>query len=235
MVSNLDSPRRAYWRIRMTAREVSNAGGWRRWLFYLPGPGPRLMSSLRKRWVTFRNPHAHIEFLGRVYLGPRFSLDMPHGGTFIVGPNVEFRRGFRAEFGAPYTRITIGEGSRFTYDALIQCTTSIDIGRHCMVGQATLLVDGNHRFRDTDRPLLEQGHEWRPLRIADGAAIFTKATVIADVGEKAIVAANSLVTQPVPACTLVGGVPARVLDYFGPPGQGPARRGARPASPSTAS
>jgi acetyltransferase-like isoleucine patch superfamily enzyme len=185
------------------------------------------MSSIRKWWVTFRNPHAHIEFRGPVYLGPRFSLDMPYGGTFIVGPDVEFRRGFRAEFGAADTRITIGEGSRFTYDALIQCTTSIDIGRHCMVGQATLLVDGNHRFRDTDRLLLEQGHELKPIRIEDHAAIFTKSTVFADVGERAIVAANSLVTQPVPAYTLVGGVPARVLEYFGPPGQGPPSRRAR--------
>jgi acetyltransferase-like isoleucine patch superfamily enzyme len=211
----------------MTAREIAKAGGLRRWLFYLPGPGPRLMSALRRWWVRFRNPHAHIEFQGSVYLGPGFSLDMPYGGTFIVGPDVEFRRGFRAEFGAEDTRITIGEGSRFTYDALIQCTTSIDIGRHCMVGQAALLVDGNHRFRDTDRLLLEQGHELKPLRIEDHAAIFTKATVIADVGERAIVAANSLVTQPVPAYTLVGGVPARVLEYFGPPGQGPASRRAR--------
>jgi acetyltransferase-like isoleucine patch superfamily enzyme len=182
------------------------------------------MSSLRKWWVTFRNPHAHIEFQGSVYVGPGFSLDMPYGGTFVVGPDVEFRRGFRAEFGAADTRITVGEGSRFTYDALIQCTTSLDIGRHCMIGQATLLVDGNHRFRDTDRLLLEQGHELRPLRIGDHAAIFTKSTVFADVGERAIVAANSVVTQPVAAYTLVGGVPARALEYFGPPGQGPALR-----------
>jgi acetyltransferase-like isoleucine patch superfamily enzyme len=185
------------------------------------------MSSLRKWWVAFRNPHAHIEFGRDVYVGPGFSLDMPYGGAFVVGPNVEFRRGFRAEFGAADTRIAIGEGSRFTYDALIQCTTSVEIGKHCMVGQATLLVDGNHRFRDTDRLLLEQGHELRPLRIDDHAAIFTKSTVFADVGERAIVAANSVVTQPVPAYTLVGGVPARALEYFGPPGQGPAPR--RPA------
>jgi acetyltransferase-like isoleucine patch superfamily enzyme len=170
----------------------------------------------------FRNPHAHIEFQGRVYLGPGFSLDMPYGGTFIVGPDVEFRRGFRAEFGAANTRISIGEGSVFTYDALIQCTTSMDIGKYCMVGQATLLVDGNHRFRDTERLLLEQGHELRPLRIEDHAAIFTKSTVFADVGERAVVAANSLVTQPVPAYTLVGGVPARALEYFGPADKGPA-------------
>src|SRR5579863_9851566 len=128
MVFIPDSARHVLGRIRTTARGIADAGGLRRWLFYLPGPGPRVMSAPRKWWVMFRNPHAHIEFQGSVYLGPGFSLDMPYGGTFIVGPDVEFRRGFRAEFGAQDTRITIGEGSRFTYDALIQCTTSIDIG-----------------------------------------------------------------------------------------------------------
>src|SRR5205807_3989808 len=90
-------------------REI-RARGFRVWLLYPPGPGPWLMSWLRKRWVLFRNPHAHIEFRGAVYLGPGFSLDMPRGGTLIVGPGVEFRRRFRAEFGSATTRITIGGG-----------------------------------------------------------------------------------------------------------------------------
>src|SRR3984957_20697517 len=95
------------------------AGSLRVYLFYLPGPGPRLMSWIRKRWVLWRNPHARIEFRGPVYLGPRFSLDMPRGGTFIVGPGVEFRRGFRAELGGGDAQITIGAGCAFTYDVVI--------------------------------------------------------------------------------------------------------------------
>lgn len=55
------------------------------------------MSDLRKLWVILRNPHATIRFEGPVYLGPGFSLHMPDGGSFVVGPGVEFRRGFRAE------------------------------------------------------------------------------------------------------------------------------------------
>jgi acetyltransferase-like isoleucine patch superfamily enzyme len=223
-------PRRAATRLRGLAGAIRASGGARVWLLYLPGPGPRLMSWLRKRWVLFRNPHANIEFQGPVYLGPRFSLDMPRGGTFIVGPGVEFRRGFRAEFGTAQTRITIGKGSVFTYDVLIQCTSSIDIGERCMFGQSTLLVDGNHRFRDLTRPMLEQGYDLTPLRIADHAAILTKSTIIASIGERSFVAANSLVTQPVPPYCVVGGVPARVVDYFGPPDLAPGGRAARSAN-----
>src|SRR3954453_4821605 len=96
--------------------------------------GPLLMSWLRKRWVLFRNPHATIEFGRHTYLGPGFSLHMPFGGTFITGTGVEFRRGFRAETG-PNGRISIGSGSYLTYDSIITCDTTVEIGGRWGVGQ----------------------------------------------------------------------------------------------------
>jgi acetyltransferase-like isoleucine patch superfamily enzyme len=183
--------------------------------------GPRLMSRLRKRWVILRNPQAEITFTEPVYLGPRFSLHMPDGGTFRVGPGVEFRRGFRAEIG-PGARIEIGTGSVFTYDVLMQCSTSIVVGERCMFGQATLVVDGNHRFRELDKPMLAQGYDFTPITIADDATVTTKCTIIADLGERVFIGANSVVTKAVPPFCVAAGIPARVLDYFGPPGGEPA-------------
>jgi acetyltransferase-like isoleucine patch superfamily enzyme len=178
--------------------------------------GPRMMSGLRKRWVLIRHPHADIRFGKHVYLGPRFSLHMPDGGTFITGDIVEFRRGFRAEVG-PGGRVSIGSRSVFTYDVLVQCSTSIEIGERCMFGQSTMVVDGNHRFRDLTKPMLQQGYDFRPLRIGDDAVISSKCTVIADVGERAFIGANSVVTNPIPAYTLAVGSPAtRPVEYFGP-------------------
>src|SRR3954451_4838361 len=109
--------------------------------------GPLVMSWLRRRWVLFPTPHANIEFGRHTYLGPRFSLHMPYGGTFITGEGVEFRRGFRAEIG-PKGRVEIGKHSYFTYDAIIACSTSITIGERCGIGQDCYIIDGSHRFRD---------------------------------------------------------------------------------------
>jgi len=192
------------------------------------------MSWLRRRWVLFRNPHARIEFRGPVYLGPGFSLDAPRGGTFIVGPGVEFRRGFRAELGGPDARIAIGASTVFTYDVIVQCGSSIEIGEHCMFGQATLVVDGNHRFRALDRPMLQQGYELRPLKLADHVTITTKCTIIDSIGERTFVGANSVVTRPLPAFCVAAGVPARVIDYFGPAGQEPPELAPRSANAETA-
>ncbi len=197
---------------------------------YMPGPGPRLMSWLRKRWVLFRHPHAHIEFQGPVYLGPGFSLDMRLGGTFIVGPGVEFRRGFRAELQGRDTCVTIGAGCAFTYDVVIQCTGSVRIGAHCVFAHGVTIVDGSHRFRDLDRHMLGQGYDLREIEIADHVAIMAKATVIASVGERSFVGAGAVVTRPAPPFCLVAGVPARVIDYFGPPGGEPPELAERSAA-----
>ena len=49
------------------------------------------------------------------------------------------------------------------------------------------------------------------VRIGRGTWIGNNAVVMADVGEDAIVGAGAVVTKPVPARTIVGGVPARVI------------------------
>jgi acetyltransferase-like isoleucine patch superfamily enzyme len=183
--------------------------------------GPRLMSALRKRWVLLRNPHVDIRFEGPVYLGPGFSVHSPERATFIVGPWVEFRRGFRVEL-ARDAVVRIGGGTRFAYDVLIQCGTSIDVGERCIFGQSALIVDGSHRFRDPSRPLLEQGYEFRPIVVGDDVGVMAKCTVIASIGEHSFIGANSVVTRDIPPYVVAVGAPARPIDYFGPEGEAPA-------------
>jgi acetyltransferase-like isoleucine patch superfamily enzyme len=178
------------------------------------------MSWLRRKWVVVRHPYARIEFRGPVFVGPGFSLHIPGDATFVAGPGVEFRRDFRAEL-AEGGRIEIGAGSVFTYSVLIQCSTSVDIGERCIFGQASSIFDGQHRFRDLSKPMLDQGYEFRPIRIDDDAVITTKCTIMADVGRRAFIGANSVVTKSIPSYTVAVGAPARPVDYFGPAGQEP--------------
>lgn len=183
--------------------------------------GPRLMSRLRKSWVLLRHPHADIRFGRDVYLGPGFSLDIPANGTFHVGDDVEFRRDFRAEVSGD-GRIVIGSHCHFTYSVLMQCSTTIEIGDHCMFGQSTIVIDGQHRFRDLTRPMLDQGYDFTPLKIEDHATVTTKCSIMAGIGTRAFIGANSVVSRPIPPYTVAVGAPARPVDYFGPPGGEPA-------------
>lgn len=194
--------------------------------------GPRLMSAARKQWVLLRNRHLDIRFEGPVYLGPGFSVHGLKRASLIVGPWVEFRRGFRVELEEGAT-VRIGAGSRFTYDVLIQCGERIEIGRGCMFGQSTAIFDGNHRFRDLDTPMLEQGYDLRPVRIEDDAIVTTKCTIIgATIGRRAFIGANSVVTRDIPAYVVAVGAPARPIDYFGPEEDRPAELSASGADGS---
>jgi acetyltransferase-like isoleucine patch superfamily enzyme len=192
--------------------------GFLRWLPWKVGYrwGPPLMSELRKRWVLARHPNATIRFGRNTYLGPGFSLDIPNRGSFICGNNVEFRRNFRAEL-SEGGRIVIGNDCHFTYDVVLACSTTLEIGERCVFAQATLVADGNHRYTDLARPMLEQGYEFHPIKIEDDALVHSKCTVVASIGRRAVIGANAVVTQPIPAYTLAGGVPARAISYFGPP------------------
>lgn len=178
------------------------------------GPLLRAASQLRKWRVLLTHRHAEVSFGAGVYLGPGFGLHIPGRGSFIAGPGVEFRSGFRAEIEGE-GRITIGPRTSFTYDTVIQCTQEIRIGSDCGIGHSVTIVDGQHRFEDTSRPFGEQGYEWHPITIGDGCQVTSKATLLANVGDGAVVAANSVVTEEVPPYTVVAGVPAKVIKEFG--------------------
>ena len=199
-------------RIRSKARRLPVEIGYFR--------GPLLMSKLRKRWVLFRNPHADIRFGQGNYLGRGFTLNMPRGGTFVTGDWVQFRRNFYAEVG-PKGRIEIGSGSYATHDVVITCDTTITIGQRCGIGQCVSIHDGSHRYRDLDVPFLEQGYDYTEIRIEDDAQVHNKCTVINSIGTRSIIGANAVVVRPIPAYCVAVGVPARVIDYFGPPGGEP--------------
>ena len=178
--------------------------------------GPQLGSYLRMRWVIMKNPHAEIRFGRYCLVDPGFSLHMPDGGRFVAGTAVHFRRGFRAEISGGGS-VTIGDLCVFSYYSLIQCSTRVEIGDRAMFGQSAIVVDGNHRFKHISKPLTAQGFDFRPIKIASDVTTLTKVTIINDIGTKSVVGANSVVNKPVPPYTMVAGVPARIVDYFGPP------------------
>jgi acetyltransferase-like isoleucine patch superfamily enzyme len=177
--------------------------------------GDRAASLARRIVVKATHLHCHVEFLGPVHIGPGFRLRIADVGSLIVGPGVDFRNGFMCEISGD-GRVEIGEGTTFTSNALIQCATSIVIGRRCAFGQSVLIVDGYHRYRDPNIHWLDQGYDFRPIRIGDGAGISDKCTIQADVGERAMIASGSVVNRPIPAFCLAVGAPARVVSYFGP-------------------
>ena len=89
--------------------------------------------------------------------------------------------------------VTIGEG------ALIAA------GAHIPSGSQT------HGMSRVDIPIRNQEGELRRVQIGSDAWVGSNAVVMANIGERSVVAAGAVVVEPVPANTVVGGVPARTL------------------------
>ena len=177
--------------------------------------GRRIVSRSKLLLLQATHLHCRVEIARPVNIGPGFRLDIWDAGTLIVGPGVDFRRGFTCEIGGQGT-VVIGARTCFTSNVLIQCSTSIEIGERCSFGQSVLIVDGQHRYDDTERHWLDQGYDFTPFKIGDGVGVSDKCTVQAEIGERAMIASQSVVNRPIPPFSVAAGVPARVIRKFGP-------------------
>ena len=129
--------------------------------------------------------------------------------------------------------VTIGQGGHFTYEnthignhvyiasdvTFMSTRAKVYVGDHVMITSGTFVITGNHRIDipgrymdsitddekcpDNDQDVVFKGDNW----IGVGSIILKGVTI----GEGAVVAAGSVVTQDVPPYTIVGGVPAKVI------------------------
>jgi acetyltransferase-like isoleucine patch superfamily enzyme len=89
----------------------------------------------------------------------------------------------------------------------------VTIGSHVNLAQGITVTALNHNFSDTTRRIDEQGISTNPVTIENDVWIGANAVILPGVtiGQHAVVAAGAVVTADVPANTVVGGVPARII------------------------
>ena len=86
-----------------------------------------------------------------------------------------------------------------------------------MTGKWVTISDNNHGTTDFDTlheaPAIRKLYTKGPVIIGNNVWIGDKATILGGVtiGDGAVIAANSVVTKDVPAYSVVGGNPARVI------------------------
>lgn len=124
----------------------------------------------------------------------------PVDGSFALFPP------FTADFGR---NITVGKNVFINSGCRFQDQGGITIGDGSFIGHNVVLATLNHGLAPEDRSTIYPA----PIVIGEKVWIGSNATVIAGVtiGDNAVVAAGAVVTKNVPANTIVGGVPARVI------------------------
>jgi acetyltransferase-like isoleucine patch superfamily enzyme len=163
-----------------------------------------------------------IRFASQIRLGRGVYLDegvylhaCPNGidigdNTLVMHGSILHVYNFR---NLPHSGIKIGHGSLIGEYNVIRGQGGVTIGDRVYTSPFTQLVAVDHLFPDPNRPFAEQGITAEGIVVEDDVWIGSGAIVTdgVHIGRGAVVAAGAVVTQDVPAHTLVGGVPARVI------------------------
>lgn len=108
--------------------------------------------------------------------------------------------------------ITVGRHTFINMGCSFQDWGSITIGDDCLIGHNCTICTVNHS-KDPDR---RGDMICRPVKIGNKVWIGANVTILPGVciGDGTIIAAGAVVTKDVPARTVAGGIPAKILKYL---------------------
>ncbi|MCF8245181.1 MAG: acyltransferase [Saprospiraceae bacterium] len=111
------------------------------------------------------------------------------------------------------SHITIGNNVGIGEFAYLGGAGGLDIGDDCIIGQYLSCHPENHVFSDPTTPIRLQPTTRMGIQIGSNCWIGAKVTILdgVTVGDNCVIAAGAVVTRSMPANSVIGGVPARVL------------------------
>lgn len=113
----------------------------------------------------------------------------------------------------PSSGITIGKDCLIGEYSIIRGQGGVTIGDRVYTSPYTQIIAVNHVFEDPQKPFIDQGITAEGINIEDD--VWLGAGVIITDGVRvckgSVVAAGAVVTRDVPAHTVVGGVPAKII------------------------
>jgi len=88
-----------------------------------------------------------------------------------------------------------------------------DFGDYVLVGERCTFLSGSkqHSYDDTTKPMALQGGKKKRIRVGRDCWIGSQSVVMESVSMGSIVAAGSIVTNPVEEMSIVAGVPAKLI------------------------
>jgi len=148
-------------------------------------------------------------------IGQGSRLEIGPGASLQFGEELHFAHHFHGDFKG---KVTIGERVFFQHGCHISVRGELTIGDYALFGEGVSIHDENHIVTAGDDPIGDRGFVVKPVHIGKNVWVGAKATILPGVhiGDNAVVGANAVVTHDVPAYTIVGGVPARVIRELKP-------------------
>ncbi len=132
-------------------------------------------------------------------------------GGWLRAGNCQFYSGVRLEVGQKGALI-IGNGTYLNRNTLIVCEERVEIGENCKIAWDVIIMDSDLH------PVNQAPLKNKPVIIGDHVWIGCRSIILkgVSIGEGAIIAAGSVVTKNVPARTIYGGSPAKLIATLDP-------------------
>ncbi|MCL4151253.1 UNVERIFIED_CONTAM: hypothetical protein GTU68_049014 [Idotea baltica] len=138
-------------------------------------------------------------------------------GSLTIGDNVNIGAYSRIEisqtWGDPGAFIRIGNNVGLGDFAHLGGAGGLEIGADCIIGAYLSCHPENHVFDDPTKPIRLQGVTRKGIKIGNNCWIGAKVTVLdgVTIGDNCVLAAGAVITKSMPANSIVGGVPAKVI------------------------
>ncbi|TGC10653.1 hypothetical protein CUN85_03990 [Methanolobus halotolerans] len=127
---------------------------------------------------------------------------MDKGATISSGCKIYYPQG-----------ISLGKNVIVAERILLDGKGIIDIDADSMIGFESILITSTYNSTRKDVLIRKQGKSKAPIRIGKNVWVGTRVTILpgVEIGDGAIIGANSVVIKDVTPNTVVGGVPARYI------------------------
>lgn len=138
-------------------------------------------------------------------------------GRLIIGNNTSVGAYSRLEISMTFNdlgkHIHIGDHVGIGQFACLGGAGGLTIGDNCIIGPYLSCHPENHNFGDDSTLIKNQGVSRKGIKIGQNCWIGAKVTILdgVTVGDNCVIAAGAVVTKDMPANSVIGGVPAKVI------------------------
>lgn len=154
------------------------------------------------KWVQVQE-YAHLGGLGK--------------GNITIGDNVSIGAFSRIVTSSSFhnigEHIKIGNNVGLGDFAHLGGGGGLEIGDDCIIGAYFSCHPENHNFYDSTKLIRLQGTTRRGIKVGKNCWVGAKVTILdgVTVGDNCVLAAGAVITKDMPANSVIGGVPAKVI------------------------
>jgi acetyltransferase-like isoleucine patch superfamily enzyme len=157
--------------------------------------------------------NAQLRLGNQVELRRNLELRVHQNAKIIIGDNVRVDRGVRL-LATNSAVINLANGVRIGLYSVLNGGDDIWVGERSLISGFVYLQTSMHGFKDKNKAVQKQGYSHAPVKLEEDTWLGTHVVVLPGVtlAKGVVVGSNAVVTKSAAAYTILGGVPARVLN-----------------------